>query len=273
MRVVGALCAVASASLFGRLVAPAYPYGGRAGAPAFAVAAVGDVWLGRLAFALGVTLGLAAALAYARRHRGLAALLCALCAAASPVAGLALGIAAVTVALARREPWALLSLAAPGAAIVLAMALFFPEGGSEPFPLVSFAVLRRCCSRSCGRCRRGSGCCESARSSTWPRACCSCCCDTPVGSNVERYGVLLAGAAAAVRAARARRARRGLCSPASACRERWPSCAIGAWVLWGPVRETKAVARQPGDERRLLRTGARLPRGSRRAGRCGSRCR
>jgi hypothetical protein len=77
---------------------------------------------------------------------------------------------------------------------------------------------------------------------------------TPVGSNVERYGVLLAGplllcarlSEPAGGAGRARGADTGAGALA-----RWREsplagalalCAIAVWVVWGPVRETLAVA-------------------------------
>ena len=72
--------------------------------------------------------------------RSSAAALAALAAAGSPVAGLLLGLAAATVAIVQRSPRPLLALAAPAAAVVLPLALLFPEGGYEPFPVLSFAA-------------------------------------------------------------------------------------------------------------------------------------
>src|SRR6185312_13058115 len=67
LRTVGVLCVLASTTLFAALVAD------------------GDVWLGRLAFALGVAIAFGAALALQRGHAVPAAVLAALAAAASPV--------------------------------------------------------------------------------------------------------------------------------------------------------------------------------------------
>src|SRR4029077_11676129 len=103
----------------------------------FAVAAAGDVWIGRLAFALGVWFAIAAALAFARGHPRLAALLAAGCAAASPVAGILLALAGVTHSLVRRRSGSALALAAPAVAVAGARAALFPEGGTEPYPLLS----------------------------------------------------------------------------------------------------------------------------------------
>ncbi|HEY0515882.1 MAG TPA: hypothetical protein VGD00_02070, partial [Solirubrobacteraceae bacterium] len=76
VRTVGALCALLSTLLFGRIASSVYGRGaGAAGTAAFAVAAVGDVWLGRLAFALGVTFALGSALALLRGRPGWAAAL------------------------------------------------------------------------------------------------------------------------------------------------------------------------------------------------------
>ena len=73
---------------------------------------------------------------------------------------------------------------------------------------------------------------------------------SPVGSNVERYGVLLAGpllicALLGERGARAALAGGGPRPPGAgpaAGRVLLAMCAIALWVLWGPVRETLAVA-------------------------------
>ena len=140
IRLLGALCVIASSLLFGALVRPHYGAGARWAVAWFAVGALGDVWIGRLTFALGVSLALAAALAFARGRRGSCVALGVLCAAASPVAAALLGLAALTLSLARRSPGALLVLAVPGAALVLALAALFPEGGYEPYPLLSFAA-------------------------------------------------------------------------------------------------------------------------------------
>src|ERR1035437_2770543 len=51
VRALGALAALASALLFERILAPIYGSAARWGALWFAVAAVGDIWIGRVAFA------------------------------------------------------------------------------------------------------------------------------------------------------------------------------------------------------------------------------
>jgi hypothetical protein len=126
LRLVGVLAALASTLLFERIALDLYGAPARWGAAFFALAAVGDVWIGRIAFAFGVSFALAAVLALVRAHSRWAVLLAALCAAASPVAGVLLALAALSHALALRSPRALLALAAPAAAVVIALALLFP---------------------------------------------------------------------------------------------------------------------------------------------------
>ncbi len=127
---------------------------------------------------------------------------------------------------------------------MIPLALLFPEGGYEPFPVLSFAatvavlaafVLRRC--------RPRSGCCASAPPSTSQPACSACSCTRRSGSNIERYGVLLGAplllcALLRERPDGARRAGIGLLGALALA-------ALGTWVLWGPVRETAAVDGTP----------------------------
>jgi hypothetical protein len=279
VRAVGALSVLASALLFERFARALYGDAARWGALWFALAALGDVWAGRVTFALGVSLALAAALALLRGHPLAAALLAALCAAASPVAGALLGLAALSVAIADRSPRALLVLACPAAAIVLGVAVLFPEGGYEPYPLTSFVAtvlvvgLFLAALPSEQRVLRIGGWVYLA-------ACVLCLLvESPLGSNIERYGVLLAGPlllCALLAPPRERaapgdgevsgdrpqpgdRAVPGDGAPAqseaaapgdgvAAWRGRLTPlalialCAAALWTLWGPVRETRAVA-------------------------------
>ena len=88
-----------------------------------------------MTFALGVSLGLAAMLALARERLGAAAVLAALCAAASPVAGLLLALAGLTQSLASGQRHARSSLAAPLRCVVLLLSAMFGDGGAEPYPV------------------------------------------------------------------------------------------------------------------------------------------
>jgi len=236
LRTLAALSVLASAALFERLVLGVYGPRARWGAAWFAVAAVGDIWLGRLTFALGVTCAVAAVLALVRGHPRWAAPLAALCAVASPVAGVLLGLAALTHALARRSPRALLALALPAAVVAVPLALLFEEGGFEPFPIRSFAATAAvtllflwALPPSERLLRTGS--------LLYLLACVlMLVVHTPMGSNIERYAVLLAGPL--LLCARTR-------SPGTATSRAALSIAalgIAVFTLWGPVRETKAVA-------------------------------
>ncbi len=243
MRVLAALSVLASSVLFTRLACSVYGDGARWGAAMFAVVALGDVWIGRLTFALGVSLALAAGLALLRERWLWAALLAAVCAAASPVAGVLLVLAALSVALARRSPRLLLSVAVPVSVLVLILAALFPEGGYEPYPIRSFAAtmlvaLAFLLALPTGARVLRIGAC------VYVLACLACLLvRSPMGSNIERYAVLLAGplllcARLGATGARPGGYRRARLTPVSVL----ALCVIAVWVVWGPVRETLAVA-------------------------------
>jgi hypothetical protein len=289
LRLTCVLAVLVSVACFERLTRRAYGSAARWGAAAFAVAAVADVWIGRVAFAVGTALALAAVLAFTRgpptrrpptrgpeaqgRATGrleaqeraapalmvLAAVLAAACAAASPVAGALLALAAVTYSLWKRSPRAALVLATPALAVVAAAALLFPEGGTEPFPIRSFAATVLVVIAFLWALPRDQ---PLLRFGGWVYllACAlSLLVHSPVGSNVQRYAVLLAwplllcallsernavraeGPQAAVRPsgrAEGRRAATRSSPPLAAA----ALCVIAVWVAWGPVRETLAVA-------------------------------
>jgi len=290
LRAVGALSVLVSTLCFERIAVAVYGCSARWASVPFALAAVGDVWIGRLAFALGLSFALAAVLALvgggageratptdgascadgagggrvagsgrgARRGRTIAAvLLAAMSGAASPVAGALLALAALSESLWRRSPRTLLLLGLPAVVVVLALAGLFPEGGFEPYPTVSFiatvavvAAFAVALPREQGRLRLGAG--------IYLLACVVfLLVPTPMGSNVERYGVLLAGpllicAVACNRTARRDAGagestvgpeRRGLGAPLAL--PALAFCLWAVWAGWGPVRETAAVAGSP----------------------------
>ena len=258
LRTVAGLSLLASAALFQRLTFGVYGRSARWAAGWFACAAAADIWIGRLAFALGVSFALGAMLAFVRARAVPAAVLAALCAASSPAAGALLALAALTHAVSGRARRSLLVLGAPVAAVVASLALLFPEGGAEPYPILSFAatvlvVFTFLYALPAGQRLMRTG------AIVYLLGCIACLLiRTPMGSNIERYGVLLAGPlllcalgarsdgassgealVASGRAAPGRRplARLGL-TPAAAV----ALCAWAVWVGWGPVRETLAVA-------------------------------
>ncbi len=239
-RTVGLLCAPLSAVLFGLLAGRRYGMAAVWGAGLFAVAAVGDLWMGRLSFALGVTPALAAALAYQRRRPGVAGVATLLSAAGSPVAALLLGLAALALSVERRSLRPLLAMALPGAVVVVGLALLFPEGGSEPFPVMSFLA--------CGAVTVGFLVALPAGARllrvggvVYLLACLACLAvKSPIGSNVERMAVLLAGPLLLCSLLGEGRVRGAMARPAAAVAAA-TLIGIGVFVLWGPVRETRAV--------------------------------
>ena len=140
-----------------------------------------------------MSFALAAVLALLRGRALLAALLALLCAAASPVAGLLLALAGLSHTAVRRRPRSTLALAAPAGAVALALAALFPEGGSEPYPFLSFmatvlVVGAFLIALPSGQplLRRGAR--------IYLLACVLVVAiPTPIGANIERYAVLLAG--------------------------------------------------------------------------------
>jgi hypothetical protein len=189
------------------------------------------------------------------------------------VAGALLALAAITYSLWKRSARAALVLAAPALAVVVAAALLFPEGGTEPFPITSFAAtivvvvaFLLALPRDQPLLRFGGF--------VYLLTCVLCLLvHTPVGSNFQRYAVLLAGPlllcvlmsdrgrGPLTGSPRAGAGSRTLSSgpranahpaPMGARAAVLPAplvlaavCVIGVWVVWGPVRETRAVA---GDE-------------------------
>jgi hypothetical protein len=230
VRLLAALSVLAAVALFERLARALYGDRARWAAVAFAVAAVGDIWAGRLAFALGVCLALGAGLAIARGRTASAVFLAALCAAASPVASVLLALAGLSAAVIGRSPRILLALAAPAAAVLVPLALLFPEGGFEPYPLLSFlatSVVVVAFLWALGDEQRPL----RVGAAIYLLACVLCLLvHSPIGSNVERYGVLLAGPLL-------------LCArPRATAAAAVALCVWGVWVVWGPARETLAVA-------------------------------
>ena len=271
LRVLAALSVLASATLFERLVRAVYGPSARWGAAWFAVAAVGDIWIGRLTFALGVSFAVAAVLALVRGRPRWAGLLAALCAAASPLAAVLLGLAALTHALARRSPRALLALAVPGAAVAVPLALLFPEGGFEPFPTTSFVATALVTLLFLWALPPGQRLLRTGGVVYLLACILALAIHTPMGSNIERYAVLLAGplllcalaggrrplGAGGIRSIEGRaslgagigivgmtgaRAAGPVFGGRSAAATSFALLGIAVFVVWGPVRETEAVA-------------------------------
>src|SRR4051812_3495041 len=135
----GAVCTVVSVVLFERIVA--LEFGGwaaRAGALTFAVTAGASLLVGRIAFQLGMALGLLAVYLAQRNRWALACVAAALSALGSPLAGLFLALAATAWTLATRR-WVRGALLV-GCSLVPALVLqyAFREGGTFPYARISW---------------------------------------------------------------------------------------------------------------------------------------
>jgi hypothetical protein len=240
MRLVGAIAVLVSTFAFERITRTVYGPSARWGAACFAVAAAGDAWIGRLTFALGVTFAMLAVLALVRERPWLAGVLTAVCAATSPVAGLLLALAGATHVLVTRRALAGLALVLPAFLVVLPLEALFPEGGWEPFAASSvtatlavtlaflYALPRE------ERLLRVGGYVYLGVTvlSIIP---------TPMGSNIDRYAVLLAGPL--LLCALGRRGLRQSGRPLAATV--LALLGIITWTVWGPVRESTGVIGDP----------------------------
>jgi hypothetical protein len=240
IRLVGALAVLVSTFAFERIALAVYGPRARWGAVCFALAAAGDLWIGRITFALGVTFAVLAVLALVRERPWLAAALTGVCAATSPVAGLLLALAGATHVLVTRRALAGLTLALPALLVVLPLEALFPEGGWEPFAASSviatlavtlaflYALPRE------ERLLRIGGLVYLGVTvlSIAP---------TPMGSNIARYAVLLAGPLALCALGRDgfRQPGRPLVASVLAV------AGIVVWTAWGPVRESTGVIGDP----------------------------
>lgn len=248
MRVLGALAVVASTVVFERIAVSIYGARARWGAVCFAIAAAGDVWIGRLTFALGVTFAMLAVLAVLGRRPWLAAVLTAVCAATSPVAGLLLALAGVSYTLATRR--LALSLVLPALLVALPLEALFPEGGWEPFALSSILANVAVVLAFLYALPRGERVLRIG-ALVYLAAVLLCIVPAPMGSNIDRYAVLLAAPLlvcvltrdgipiADRRDRRSASNRRPLAATVAAV------AGILIWTGWGPVRESAGVSGDP----------------------------
>src|SRR3954465_7812144 len=124
--------AVASTALFQTIVRRHFGPAALAGSVWFALTAGTLVYHGRVTFAAGAALALAAVLALQRGHERLAVAGAVLCGLTSPVAGIFVALAGVSTALADRRR-AGYAIAAGALVPVLLIQLAFPEGGQQPY--------------------------------------------------------------------------------------------------------------------------------------------
>jgi hypothetical protein len=240
IRLVGALAVLVSTLAFERIALGVYGPRARWGAACFALAAAGDLWIGRITFALGVSFATLAVLAAVRGRPWLAGGLTAVCAATSPVAGLLLALAGATHVLVTRRALAGLVLVLPALVVVLPLEALFPEGGWEPFAAssviatlaVGLAFLYAVPPEE--RLLRVGALVYLGVTvvSIAP---------TPMGSNIDRYAVQLAGPLLLCALGREgwRRSGRPLATTVLAV------ATIVVWTGWGPVRESAGVIGDP----------------------------
>jgi hypothetical protein len=225
-RTVGLIAVAASAVLFADLMRRHYRTRLHWAIAWFAVVAVGDLFIGRLTFALGVAAALGCLAALSRGRYWLATPLAAATAAASPIAGLFLGLV-LAAAWPKLRPRKRVYLVAVLAAGVAAMAFVFPDGGQQPYDFPSALValgivlaVRMQIAPSERLLRRAVGLYAVAIAASYIVP-------TPMGSNVTRLGVLVLGP---LFIAAPRRSSRAL-TVALTC------VAIALWQAWGPVTE------------------------------------
>ncbi|HEX2358757.1 MAG TPA: hypothetical protein VHH72_02965 [Solirubrobacterales bacterium] len=232
-RLVGVFAIVIASLLFAGIAYRHWGDRARLGVIWFAAGTSVSLFSGRLAFALGIAIALAAVFASQRRWRPLAIAFAVLCPLASPVAGLFLACGAVAQALAERHR-AGLELAAGALLTVVLMAWAFPEGGTEPFVFSSFqpaALIAIAVFLAIPReeklLRYGVAAYGAALAAAFLI-------DTPMGGNATRMGSLLLGPALAFGLYRRQRFALLLLAPA-----------LIYWQ-WSPVvRDLETVHAQP----------------------------
>ncbi|MHB8657559.1 MAG: hypothetical protein ACYC91_06335 [Solirubrobacteraceae bacterium] len=200
----GGLAAVATAAAFEALAHRHFGERAWLGALWFGAATATDLYTGRLTFAFGLLPAVATALALQRGRPTVAGALALVTPLASPVAALFAALTGAAYAVAAPSGERRTRLTAGAAVVglalapVLALAVAFPEGGSEPFafsalwpiPLIAIVALLAA-DRSEHTLRAGLG--------LYALGClASYAVSTPVGSNVVRLGALLGGPLAAM---------------------------------------------------------------------------
>jgi hypothetical protein len=233
--------ALASAALFADIAHRHFGRSAWLGATWFGLAAATNVFHGRIAFALGVALGLGAVAALQRRRALAAAVLALAAGLASPVAGLFLALAAAALAFAdRRRDAAATALAAIAPALALALA--FPEGGRQIYrasELIELLAASAAVAIAAGRRERVLATGAALYAATGAAAYAV---HTPLGNNVVRMAALFGGPLVACALANRRLPK--------------PALAVAALVLaafaygqWHPaINDVRKVANDPAAE-------------------------
>jgi hypothetical protein len=139
-RLVGALAAVAAATLFAILAERRFRATAFVPSLWFAVGVSSWMLTGRIPFLLAIPFGLAALLPRSPRSLWVAALFAALTSIASPVAGLFVALAGVAIG-AAGERWRGIALVLGSGLPIAVLNIAFPVGGEEPFAFTSFIAV------------------------------------------------------------------------------------------------------------------------------------
>jgi hypothetical protein len=233
-RVMGVAAVLGTVALFTLIVRKEWGDRARAGAIWFAVAAMTSLFSGRLTFALGVLLAMAAVYVAQRGWRLPALGLAGAVGLASPVAALFLACCGFAHWLARRPDRRGLEIAVVTFVVAALVALLFPGGGDEPYvwtsflPAIAFTLLAAALVPSEEKLVRTGFFVYAAALVA------SFLIDTPMGGNVNRLGVLLVG-------------------PLFLCvawpRRRWAIAVvvplIAIWQIYPVVRDLELVRDEP----------------------------
>jgi hypothetical protein len=201
----GGLAATGTAAVFEPLARRHFGRQAWLGAVVFGAATATNLYTGRLAFAFGALPALGAVLALDCGRPWLASALAFLAALCSPVAALFAALAAAGYALGGlvrrrtlRAAWRPVGVAVAALAPVAALAVAFPEGGSEPFdfatmlPILALAVAGLVMMpKEAVTLRAGVIVYAAATLATYMVA-------SPIGSNIARLGAFLAAPLAAL---------------------------------------------------------------------------
>lgn len=264
VRAVGALAAVVSTALFDAVARRHFgERAGRRGAWLFAAGSVADLLIGRLTFALGVAFALGTIAAVQRGRRGLGLALAAGCSLASPVAGLFLALAGVAHSLAASpRAAALLRLREPAAGAdhvvgayvtaaaltpAAALAILFPEGGSQPFATGALAAVVLCCTLLLWLLPTSERMLRAGVLLYLWSAALAFAVASPMGGNASRLGVAFAAPLLVCAA---------LPAAGSPARRRLVVAALApllVWQWWAPVRETLKGVADPSTQRAYFR--------------------
>jgi hypothetical protein len=200
-----ALATTATAALFEPLARRHSGERAWVGAVVFAAATAINLYTGRLALAFGALPALGAVVALDRGRPAAATGLAFLSALCSPVAALFAAVAAAGHALAALLTRRRLAAALPGAvttvaalAPVLALAVAFPEGGTEPFELGTLLPVVAICAVALFAAGREAAALRAGIALYALAALAVYAIPSPIGSNVARLGTLLAAPLAAL---------------------------------------------------------------------------